>query len=260
MMTGKRQPIVVGFLTMLRKEVSRVFRIWSQTLLPPVVTTSLYFAIFGAFIGSQIAKINGFSYIQFIVPGLVMMAVITSAYSNVVSTFFGAKMQRYLEELLVSPMPDWVIIAGFVSGGVVRALIVAVLVLGVSLFFTHLVIVNVLIIFAAAFLTALLFSLAGLVNGIFAKSFDGITIVPTFVLTPLTYLGGVFYSIDKLPAFFRTLSLFNPILYMVNAFRYGFLGISDVSVAMSFEVMIGSTLAMLLLTLWLFRRGSGLKN
>jgi ABC-2 type transport system permease protein len=245
---------------MLRKETSRIFRIWSQTLLPPIVTTSLYFAIFGTFIGSQISKIDGFSYILFIVPGLVMMAVITSSYSNVVSTFFGAKMQRYLEELLVSPMPDWVIVAGFVSGGVVRSLIVAVLVLCVSLFFTHLVIFNLLIIFSAAFLTALLFSLAGLVNAIFAKSFDGINIVPTFVLTPLTYLGGVFYSIDKLPPLFRFLSLGNPILYMVNAFRYGFLGISDVSVVTSFEVMIMGVLLMLILTLWLFKRGSGLKN
>jgi ABC-2 type transport system permease protein len=259
-LAATRSPILVGFTTMVRKEVYRVFRIWSQTLLPPVVTTSLYFAIFGAFIGSQIAKIDGFTYIQFIVPGLVMMAVITSSYSNVVSTFFGAKMQRYLEELLVSPMPDWVIIAGFVSGGVVRALMVAVLVLGVSLFFTHLVIVNVFIILAAALLTSLLFSLAGLVNGIFAKSFDGINIVPTFILTPLTYLGGVFYSIDRLPHLFRILSLANPILYMVNAFRYGFLGVSDVSVLLSFEVMIGTTLALLILTLWLFKRGSGLKN
>ncbi|MBA3789328.1 ABC transporter permease [Patescibacteria group bacterium] len=259
-MSEERAPILVGFLTMLRKEVTRVFRIWSQTLLPPVVTTSLYFAIFGAFIGSQIAKIDGFSYIQFIVPGLVMMAVITSAYSNTVSTFFGAKMQRNLEELLVSPMPDWVVIAGFVSGGVVRALLVAILVLIVSLFFTHLIIFNLFIIFAAAFLTSLLFSLAGLVNGIFAKSFDGISIVPTFVLVPLTYLGGVFYSINRLPPFFRFLSLGNPILYMVNAFRYGFLGISDVSVTVSFEVMIFVTLALLIITLWLFKRGSGLKN
>lgn len=260
MMTGERSPIRVGFLTMFRKETSRIFRIWQQTLLPPVVTTSLYFAIFGTFIGSQLAKIDGFSYIQFIVPGLVMMAVVTSSYSNTVSTFFGAKMQRYLEELLVSPMPDWVIIAGFVSGGVVRALIVAVLVLGVSLFFTHLVIINLVVIFAAAFLTALLFSLAGLVNGIFAKSFDGINIIPTFVLTPLTYLGGVFYSVSKLPPFFRELSFANPILYMVNAFRYGFLGISDVSVVTSFEVMIGAVVALLVFALWLFKRGSGLKN
>ena len=174
--------------------------------------------------------------------------------------FFGAKMQRYLEELLVSPMPDWVIVAGFVTGGVVRALIVAVLVLIVSLFFTHLIIMSGAIIFAAAFLTALIFSLAGLVNGIFAKSFDGINIVPTFVLTPLTYLGGVFYSVDRLPHFFRILSLANPILYMVNAFRYGFLGVSDVNVVTSFIVMGVAVVGLLALTLWLFKRGSGLKN
>jgi ABC-2 type transport system permease protein len=259
-MTGQRSPILVGYLTMFRKETSRIFRIWSQTLLPPVVTTTLYFAIFGTFIGSQLAKIDGFTYIQFIVPGLVMMSVITSSYSNTVSTFFGAKMQRYLEELLVSPMPDWVIVAGFATGGIVRALIVAVLVVGVSLFFTHLVITSIFIIFAAVFLTALIFSLAGLVNGIFAKSFDGINIVPTFVLTPLTYLGGVFYSVNRLPPFFRTLSLGNPILYMVNAFRYGFLGISDVSVVTSFGVMIFAVIALLILALWLFKQGSGLKN
>ena len=259
-LSSKRSPIITGYRTMARKEISRIFRIWSQTLLPPVITTSLYFAIFGTFIGSQLAKIQGVSYIQFIVPGLVMMAVITSAYSNVVSTFFGAKMQRYLEELIVAPLPNWVIILGFVTGGVVRALLVAVLVLLVSLFFTHLVIFNIGIIFAAAFLTAFLFSLAGLLNGIYAKSFDAITIIPTFVLTPLTYLGGVFYSIDRLPPIFRTASLFNPILYMVNAFRYGFLGISDVSVGTAFIVMGALTLVVLVATLVLFAKGAGLKN
>ncbi len=259
-MTTHRAPIVIGFLTMVRKETVRIFRIWSQTLLPPVVTTTLYFAIFGTFIGSQIAKIDGFSYILFIVPGLVMMAVITSSYSNVVSTFFGAKMQRYLEELLVSPLPNWVVIFGFVSGGVIRSLLVAVLVLLVALFFTHLVIFNLAIIFAAAFLTSILFSLAGLVNGIYAKSFDAINIVPTFVLTPLTYLGGVFYSVDRLPPFFRELSLLNPILYMVNAFRYGFLGISDVSLRTSFIVMVVLICVLLALALWLFQKGNGLKS
>jgi ABC-2 type transport system permease protein len=255
----QRSPILVGFLTMARKETARVFRIWSQTLLPPVVTTTLYFLIFGTFIGSQVANIHGVSYMQFIVPGLVMMTVITSAYSNVVSTFFGAKMQRNLEELLVSPMPNWVIVAGFVSGGVVRSLIVAVLVLIISLFFTHLVIFNIFVIFAAAFLTSLLFSLSGLVNGIYAKSFDAINIVPTFVLTPLTYLGGIFYSIDQLPPIFHTLSLGNPILYMVNAFRYGFLGVSDVSVGTAFAVMGGLIVLLLAVTLYLFQKG-GLKT
>ncbi len=254
-----RNPVLVGFLTMARKEVARIFRIWSQTLLPPVVTSTLYFAIFGAFIGSQVAPIHGVSYMQFIVPGLVMMAVITSAYSNVVSTFFGAKMQRYLEELLVSPLPSWVIIAGFVSGGMVRALLVAVLVVAVSLLFTHLVIFNIFVIFLAAFLAALIFALAGFVNGIFAKSFDAVTIVPTFVLTPLTYLGGVFYSIDRLPEVFRIISLGNPILYMVNAFRYGFLGMSDVPVFASLWIMAGVAFVLGVLAVVLFERG-GLKT
>jgi ABC-2 type transport system permease protein len=256
----ERSPVFIGFYTMVRKEVKRVFRIWAQTLLPPVVTTVLYFIIFGKFIGSQVSDIHGYSYMQFIVPGLVMMTVITSAYSNVVSTFFGAKMQRNLEELIVSPMPSYVVIAGFLSGGVVRALVVAILVIAISLFFTHLVIFNILIIFFAAFLTSVLFSLAGLVNGMFAKSFDAITIIPTFVLTPLTYLGGVFYSIDLLPPFFRTISLFNPILYMVNAFRYGFLGQSDVSIQTAFLVMIGFIVALLWITLHLFKTGYGLKT
>lgn len=255
-----RSPTIVGYVTMVRKEVVRLFRIWSQTFLPPVVTMALYFAIFGTFIGSQLAPIDGFKYIQFIVPGLVMMAVITSSYTNTVSTFFSAKMMHYIEELLVSPMPNWVIIAGFVSGGVIRAVIVAILVVLVSLFFTHLVIFNVFIILGAAILSAVLFSLAGLVNGIFAKSFDGINIIPTFVLTPLTYLGGVFYSINHLPKFFQYLSLANPILYMVNAFRYGFLGISDVQVYTSFSIMGALCLILLVVTLWLFHRGNGLKN
>ncbi len=255
-----RSPALIGYYTMVRKELVRIVRIWSQTLLPPVITTSLYFAIFGAFIGSQVAAINGHTYIQFIVPGLVMMAVITSAYMNVVSTFYFSKFLRTIDSLLVSPMPTWVVIAGFVSGGLIRSFLVGILVVLVSLFFTHLVIFNIFIIFAAAFLTALLFAFAGLVNGVFAKSFDAINIVPTFVLTPLTYLGGVFYSIDQLPPLFRTLSLGNPILYMVNAFRYGFLGVSDVSMTLAFSVMGGLTVFFFGLTLFLFIRGVGVKS
>lgn len=255
-----RSPALIGYYTMVRKDFVRIVRIWSQTLLPPVITMSLYFAIFGTFIGSQVAAIQGFPYIQFIVPGLVMMAVITAAYMNTVSTFYFAKWIRTIDELLVSPMPTWAVIAGFVSGGLIRAFLVGVLVVIVSLFFTHLVIFNVFIIFAAAFLTALLFSFAGLVNGIFAKSFDAVNIIPTFVLTPLTYLGGVFYSIEQLPPLFRTLSLFNPILYMVNAFRYGFLGISDVSMLVAFSVMGGLTVVFFGLTLFLFIRGVGVKS
>ena len=256
----KRSPILIGYYTMVRKDFMRIVRIWSQTLLPPVITTSLYFAIFGTFIGSQIRAVGGVSYIAFIVPGIVMMSIITSAYMNTVSTFYFAKWQRTIDELLVSPMPLWTIIAGFVTGGLLRAGLVGVLVVATSLLFTHLALFNVLVIFSAAFLTALLFALAGLVNGIFAKSFDAISIVPTFVLTPLTYLGGVFYSVDQLPPFFRTLSLFNPILYMVNAFRYGFLGITDVPLALSFAVMGALVVVFFFLTLYLFLKGSGLKK
>jgi ABC-2 type transport system permease protein len=252
--------IATAYYTILRKEVVRMTRIWSQTFLPSIVTTTLYYTIFGAFIGSQIAPINGFSYMQFIVPGLVMMAIITNAYSNVVGGFFGMKFQKNFEEIMVSPTPNWVVVLGFVSGGVIRGVIVGVLVLLCSLFFIHLTIFNVFILLAAAFLTSVLFSLAGLLNGIFAKGFDGISIVPTFVLTPLTYLGGVFYSVDRLPPFWREVSLFNPILYMVNAFRYGFLGISDTPILFSFGVLIVLTFALFAIALILFQKGIGMRN
>lgn len=255
-----KSPAVIGFYTMVRKDVIRIFRIWTQTLLPPIITTALYFAIFGGFIGSQVQDIEGFSYMQFIMPGLVMMTLITSAYMNTVSTFYFAKFIKNIEELLVSPMPSWVIVAGFVAGGVMRAFLVGFLVVITSLFFTHLEIYNILIVFAAAFLTAFLFSLAGIVNGFFAKSFDAISIIPTFVLTPLTYLGGVFYSIELLPEPWRTLSLYNPILYMVNAFRYGFLGVADVNIFLAFGVLIGLTILFFLITLWMFIKGAGFKN
>ncbi|MCX6820236.1 MAG: ABC transporter permease [Candidatus Adlerbacteria bacterium] len=252
--------IWISYYTMLRKEFVRMVRIWSQTLLPPVVTTGLYFIVFGSFIGSQLQAIHGFSYMQFIVPGLIMMSVITSSYMNTVSTFYFAKWQRNLDEVLVSPTPDWVVIAGYVSGGVMRGLLVGTLVLIVSLFFTHLIIYNIAVLLCAVVLTSVMFSLAGLVNGIFAKGFDGISIVPTFVLTPLTYLGGIFYSIDQFPPFWRAVSLFNPILYIVNAFRYGFLGFSDVSIATSFTLLIGITLVLAVTALVLFKRGTGFKN
>ena len=252
--------IAVAYYTIVRKDIIRMLRIWSQTFLPSVVTMSLYYIVFGSFIGSQIAAIGGFSYIQFIVPGLVMMAVITNSYSNVVSAFFGAKFQRNLEELMVSPTPNWVVVLGFVSGGVFRGLVIGVLVLLTSLFFTHLTIFSLPILIAAVVLTSVLFSLAGLLNGMFAKTFDGVSIVPVFVLTPLTYLGGVFYSIHRLPPLWQNVSLFNPILYMVNAFRFGFLGVSDVSIFISFSLLIGLTIALSILILYLFKKGAGLKN
>ena len=252
--------IATAYYTLVRKEVVRMMRIWSQTFLPSIVTTSLYYTIFGAFIGSQIAPIHGFTYIQFIVPGLVMMAIITNAYSNVVGGFFGMKFQKNFEEIMVSPTPNWVVVLGFVTGGVIRGMIVGVLVLLCSLFFTHLSIFSFGVLIGAAVLTSVLFSLAGLLNGIFAKGFDGISIVPVFVLTPLTYLGGVFYSIDRLPDFWRTVSLFNPILYMVNAFRYGFLGISDTPVLFSFGILIVLTFVLFAIAILLFQKGIGMRN
>jgi ABC-2 type transport system permease protein len=243
---------------MIRKETVRIFRIWTQTLLPAVITMALYYAIFGKFVGSQIEAIGAFTYIQFIVPGLVMMAVITNSFSNVVSTFFGAKFQKNIEEIIVSPTPSWVVIAGFVSGGVIRGFLVGSLVLLTSLFFTRLVIFDLGIIILFMFLTSLLFALGGLINGIFAKTFDGTAIIPTFVLTPLTYLGGVFYSINLLPAPWRSLSLANPILYLVNGFRYGFLGITDVSIGYSIALLVILCAALLAFALFLFRKGYAL--
>jgi ABC-2 type transport system permease protein len=253
-------PYWTPYYTMMRNELVRMLRIWSQTLLPPVVTTGLYFVVFGKFIGGQLPPIHGFEYIQFIVPGLIMMSVITSSYMNTVSTFYFSKWTKTLDEILVSPMPDWLVIVGFVSGGVLRGLIVGALVLLVSLFFTHLVIFNALILITAIILTSVVFSLGGLINGVFAKGFDGISIVPTFVLTPLTYLGGVFFSIQQFSPFWQKASMANPILYMVNAFRYGFLGISDINIWTCFAVLIGMTLLFVGAAMYLFRRGIGLKN
>ncbi|HYF12978.1 MAG TPA: ABC transporter permease [Candidatus Paceibacterota bacterium] len=252
--------IFISFGTMMRKEFVRMFRIWSQTFLPPVITSTLYFLVFGTFIGSQLAPIQGISYMQFIIPGLIMMTVITSSYTNVVSMFFMAKFMRTIDEILVSPTPDWVVILGFVSGGILRGLITGVLVLIVALFFAPIAIANVFVIIAAFMLTSVVFSLAGLINGVYAKGFDGISIIPTFVLTPLTYLGGIFYSITLFPEFWQNVSLLNPILYMINAFRYGFWGISDIPLWQCFAVLIGITALFILASMWLFRSGIGMKN
>ena len=225
-----RHELLMAFLTILVKEVRRFVRIWPQTLVPPAITVALYYVIFGSLIGSRIGPMGGFDYMQFVVPGLIMMAVITNSYANVVSSFFGAKFQHSIEELLVSPTPNWVILLGFTIGGVARGLCVGLIVTVLSLAFTRLHVQHLLITVLVVFLTAVVFSMAGLINAVFANSFDDISIVPTFVLTPLTYLGGVFYSIDLLPPFWRAVSQANPILHMVNAFRYGVLGVSDVNV------------------------------
>ncbi len=257
-MTGREK--FTAFLTILRKEIVRFTRIWLQSLLPPVVTMFLYFVIFGKFIGSQIEDMAGTSYMQFIVPGLVMMAVITNSYSNVVSSFFSNKFQRSIEEILVSPIPNHVIVLGYVCGGMARGILVGILVTMTSLFFVPFQVHSVPFVALYIVLTSLLFSLAGLTNGIFARKFDDIAIVPTFVLTPLTYLGGVFYSIDLLPEFWRGLSKLNPILYMVNGFRYGFLGISDVNVFSGIVISVLFVTALFAANMHLLARGTGLKE
>lgn len=224
----------VAFSTIVVKEIRRFMRIWLQTLVPPVITVGLYFVIFGNLIGARIGEMDGFSYMEFVVPGLIMMAVITNSYSNVVSSFYSAKFQHSIEELLVSPVPNYIVLSGYVLGGVARGLAVGSIVTVLSLLFTDLRINHVILTIAIVFLTSVLFALAGFINAVFANSFDDISIIPTFVLTPLIYLGGVFYSIHMLPDFWVTVSKANPILYMVNAFRYGVLGVSDISVGFAF--------------------------
>lgn len=242
------------------KEVTRFARIWIQTLVQPVITMTLYFIIFGNLIGSRIGEMQGFGYMQFIVPGLIMMSVITNSYSNVASSFFGAKYQHSIEELMVAPVPTHIIILGFVGGGVARGVCVGVLVTLVSMFFVPLEIHSWWVIAATLLLTSVLFSLGGLVNAVFAETFDDISIVPTFVLTPLTYLGGVFYSLTLLPPVWQLISKVNPIVYMISGFRYGFLGITDVSLAMTFGVLLAFTAGFYLLSWWLISRGRGLRS
>jgi len=250
----------IAFKTLLIKEVLRFTRIWIQTILPPMITTALYFIIFGQLIGAQIGPMEGFRYIDYIVPGLILMAVITNSYANVVSSFYGSKFQRNIEELLVSPVPNYLILAGFIGGGLARGLSVGIAVTAVSLFFSHLHMHSILVTFSVIVLTAILFSLGGFINGVFAKSFDDISIVPTFVLTPLTYLGGIFYSINMLPPFWQKLSLINPILYMINAFRYGILGISDIGLVTSYAIILAAIALLTGVSLYLLERGYGIRT
>jgi ABC-2 type transport system permease protein len=250
----------VGFYTIVIREFSRIIRIWGQTIVPPVITATLYFIIFGSLIGRRIGDMGGFSYMQYIAPGLIMMSVITNSYGNVVSSFFGAKFGRHIEELLVSPLPNWLIVLGYVTGGVLRGLLVGLVVTLVSLFFTHLHVEHPLIVVAAVLLTSIVFALGGFVNAVFAKNFDQISFVPTFILTPMTYLGGVFYSIAMLPEWAQMVSRTNPILYMVNAFRYGFLGHSDVHVGFSFLFMIVALVVLFAACVWLMEKGTGTRD
>ena len=251
---------LIALQAIASKEIRRFMRIWVQTVLPPVITTALYFIIFGNLIGPRIGQMSGFDYMEFIIPGLIMMSVITNSYANVVSSFYGSKFQRHIEEMLISPIPNYIILVGYVSGGVARGLTVGIAVTMVSLIFNPLNIHSIAVMLSMIVLTSILFSLAGLINGVFANSFDDISIIPTFVLTPLTYLGGIFYSISLLPDFWERVSLVNPILYMVNAFRYGFLGITDISLWMSYLISIGFIVGLYLFSLHLLRTGYGIRT
>jgi ABC-2 type transport system permease protein len=257
---------LVALGTIVRREVVRILRIWSQTLLPPAITMTLYFVIFGSLIGSRIGTIaNGsdgapISYIEYIAPGLIMMSVIQNAYGNISSSFFGAKFQRFVEEMLVSPMPSWTILGGYVSGAVLRGLMVGVIVLGISLFFTKIHLYHPFITFSTFVLAAVIFALLGFINAIYARKFDDIAIIPTFVLTPMTYLGGVFYNVALLPSPWREISYANPILYMVNTFRYGLLDVSDIDLGWAYVVMLGFVMVLGGICLNLLHRGVGLRS
>ena len=257
-MTPKQK--LTALKTILLKEILRFVRIWVQTLIPPAITMTLYFVIFGNLIGSQIGDMDGFKYIEYIIPGLIMMSVITNSYSNVVSTFFSAKMFGHVQEMLISPVPNHVILLGYIGGGMARGLMVGLIVTLVSLFFSQLHIAHPFITIAIVMMTSMLFSIAGLVNAIYAKDFDDITIIPTFVLTPLTYLGGVFYSINMLSEVWQNVSLVNPVLYMVNGFRYGILGVSDISPWVSFSLLVVFITVFYSFAYYLLKKGVGIRS
>ena len=257
-MNGRAQ--YIAFRAILVKEVLRFARIWIQTILPPMITTALYFVIFGRLIGSQVGDVHGFGYMEYIVPGLILMTVITNSYANVVSSFYGAKFQHNIEEMLVAPVPNYLILLGFIGGGLARGLAVGVAVTFVALFFTPIPLHNLWVAVSVLILTSILFSLAGIINGIYAKSFDDISVIPTFVLTPLTYLGGVFYSVSMLPPVWQAISLANPILYMVNAFRYGLLGVSDVNLGVAYLAILGFIAGLFGFALHLLNRGYGIRS
>jgi ABC-2 type transport system permease protein len=250
----------IGLKTLVRKEIVRIIRIWIQTVVPPAITMTLYFIIFGNLIGRRIGSMGGFDYMQYIAPGLIMMSVITTSYGNVVSSFFGAKFARHIEEMLVSPMSNATVIMGHVAGGVFRGLLVGVLVTIVALFFTKLEVQHPLITLSIVILSSTVFALAGFINAVFARKFDDISIVPTFVLTPLTYLGGVFYSISLLPEFWQKVSLANPIIYMVNAFRYGILGVSDINITYAYLIVGLFVVGLFSVSLALLNRGVGVRE
>jgi len=250
----------VAFSTILTKEFLRFIRIWIQTVLPAAITTGLYFIIFGNLIGSQLSDIGGLTYMEYIVPGIILMAIINNSYANVVSSFYGAKFQRHVEEMLISPMPNYLIVLGYAAGGMARGLVVGAAVTAVSLIFAEPQLHHLLVTLYVVLMTSLLFALGGFVNAVYAKSFDDISIIPTFVLTPLTYLGGIFYSIDMLPQFWQNVSLVNPILYMINAMRYGMLGVSDIDIRVALLIITGFVAVLYLFCLYLLNKGVGIRT
>lgn len=254
------QQLFIAYMTIVRKEVTRFLRIWPQTFLPSVITTVLYFLIFGTFIGSQIQSIGEVSYMAFIVPGLVMMAIVNGSFQNIAFSFFQLKFMKTIEEILVSPMPAWTVVLGYVTGALLRGLVIGGLVFASAYIFEFIPVKHPFLAILIASVTAILFALAGLVNAIYAKGFDGINIIPTFVITPLTYLGGVFYSLSLLPHVWQVISHFNPVLYMVSAFRYSILGFSDIAFGTSLAVLFGCIIFMFSWVLYLFKTGRGLKN
>ncbi len=251
---------MIAFRTIVTEEIRRYIRIWPQTLLPPVITTSLYFMIFGKLIGDRFGRIDGVSYMDYIIPGIILMSVISNSYANVVSSFYSTKFQRHIEELLVSPVANWVILSGYISGGITRGVFVGSIVTGISLLFSDISVHNLAVTLVVYFLTATLFSLAGFINAVFADSFDDISLIPNFVLTPLTYLGGVFYSVSMLPELWQKISLANPILYMVNAFRYGLIGVTDIAIEIAFLITGCFIVVLTLFSLFLLQRGIGIKS
>ena len=251
---------LIALKTILVKEILRFARIWIQTVLPPIITIALYFVIFGNLIGSQLDDVKGYRYIDFIVPGMIMMSIITNSYANVVSSFYSSKFQKHIEEMLVSPLPNYIIVWGFVSGGIARGVTVGVAVTLMATFFTDIQFHNISLLLIVTLLTCILFALAGLINAIFANSFDDISLIPTFVLTPLTYLGGIFYSIDMLPEFWRNLSFANPILYMVDTFRASMLGISDINLQLSLAIIIAFVIVLYAIAISLLRKGVGIRS
>ena len=259
-MKNRLHTCIIAHNTIVIKEVNRFTRIWLQTIIPPAISMALYFIVFGSLIGPRIGPMSGISYMEYIAPGIIMMSIMNNSYSNVVSSFFSAKFQRHIEEMLISPIPNSVILSGYIIGGVARGMSVGCVVTLVALFFTKLQIHNFPIVILVVLMTSILFSLGGFINGVFARKFDDISIIPTFILTPLIYLGGVFYSISLLPDFWQNLSRFNPILYMVNAFRYGLLGVSDINIITAFIIIFLFIIILVITSLYLLKEGIGIKQ